>query len=185
MTRLPHEQVGVSYAHTDPWIFVFEALLFGVVAWTVFGNRYFFEGEVMERPASRIAQLYGYTVCLIAVIVVLVSVRSIADDFITLANPLQPEYGYGAQSLGSFEAFKATYNEPTDGYVTENGSSPRENPKPSDAELMARYEALRAERISSNIYDAKKSLVLDGLLLVIAVVLFIVHWRWLRTLSPT
>jgi hypothetical protein len=161
--RLPQAQVGVSYVHTDPWIFVFEALLFGVVAWAV----------------------VGYTVCLIAVIVVLVSVRSIADDFITLANPLQAEYGYGAQSLDSFEAFKATYNEPTNGYVTENGSSPRENPKPSDAELMARYEALRAERISSNIYGAKKSLVLDGLLLVIAVVLFIVHWRWLRTLSPT
>jgi hypothetical protein len=79
--------------------------------------------------------------------------------------------------LDSFEAFKATYNQPNGGYVNENGSSPHENPKPSDAELMARYEALRAERISSNMYDAKKSLVLDGLLLVIAVVLFIVHWR--------
>jgi membrane-anchored protein YejM (alkaline phosphatase superfamily) len=87
MTTLPHAQVGVSYVHTDQWIFVFEALLFGVVAWVVVGNRYFFEGEVMERPASRIAQLYGYTVCVIAVIVFLVTVRAIADDFITLANP--------------------------------------------------------------------------------------------------
>jgi hypothetical protein len=183
MARLPHTEVGVSHVDTDPWVFVFEALLFGVVAWVVVGSRYIFEGELMERPASRIAQLYGYTVCLIAVIVFLVSVRSVAQDFITLANPLQPEYGYGMQSLDSFEAYKATYDEPNDGYVNENGSSPREKPKPSEAELMTRYEALRAARISSNIYDAKKSLVLDGLLLVIAVVLFIVHWRWLRTLS--
>lgn len=108
----------------------------------------------MERPGNRIAQLYGYTVCLIAVIVFLVSVQSIAGALISLRSPLASSNGYGMQSLDSFEAYKATYDEPSGPYVTEEGAAVKKTPMPSDAKLRPRYEALRAERISSNIYDA-------------------------------
>ncbi len=172
-----------AQTHFDPWIVVAESFILLAVAWVIVGNRYFFEGDTMERPANRIAQLYGYTVCLIAVIVFLVSVQSIASALLSLHRPLASSDGYGMQSLDSFEAYKATFDEPSGPYVTEEGAAVKKTPMPSDAELRARYEALRAERISSNIYDAQKDITLSGLMLVIAVVLFIVHWRWLRTLS--
>jgi hypothetical protein len=53
-------------------------------------------------------------------------------------------------------------------------------PRPSDAELRQSYEALRADRIASNRYEARRSLVTSTVLLVIALGLFAGHWRWLR-----
>src|SRR5437016_5790210 len=45
-------------------------------------------GDDMERP-NRVAQLYGYAVCLIAVIVFLISANSFVEHLFTLSNPLR------------------------------------------------------------------------------------------------
>jgi hypothetical protein len=52
--------------------------------------------------------------------------------------------------------------------------------RPSDEELRKQYEALRAARIEENRFQARRSLVRDLLLLVLAAGLFFGHWRWLR-----
>jgi hypothetical protein len=120
------------------------------------------------------------TMCLIALIIFLVSVHSIAQALLTLGNPLASEFP-GGVSLSSFGAYKATYNQPTLPYATQ--SPLRGKPAPSDAELTTRYEALRADRLAYNPDDAKRTLALIGFMLVIAVVLFVAHWRWLRRLT--
>lgn len=153
-------------------------------AWLIIGHRYLLEGEDMERPVNRIAQLYGYAVCLIAVIIFLVTVRSIASALITLSDPLAQTSAYG-QSLESFEAYKATINAPNTPYVTPVVAPGAGKTTPSDAVLRQRYEALRADRIASNTYQAKSDLTLNGLMLAIAIILFVLHWRWLRKLSPS
>lgn len=148
-------------------------------AWLIVGNRYFFEGESMERPANRIAQLYGYAVCLIAIVIFIVTVRGVAAALITMSDPLEAQTPY-AQSLTSFEAYKASLDSgsPYAGAGTRPALSGQ-----SDAQLRQRYEDLRAERLASTLYQAKTDLTLNGLLLVISIVLFAVHWRWLRNLG--
>jgi hypothetical protein len=46
--------------------------------------------------------------------------------------------------------------------------------------LRQRYEALRTDRITRNRYEAHRSLVTSTLLLLLALGLFVGHWRWLR-----
>jgi hypothetical protein len=146
------------------------------------GNRYLTGGEPMEKPANRIAQLYGYSVCLIAVIIFVFSLQNVAENLIGLSHPLQSLYAYGA-SLDSFEAYKATYTQDHSvPYVSQNHEATRPE-KLTDAQLRAQYEALRASRISSETFRMTKDLTVSGIMLLVALVLFVLHWRWLRTLS--
>jgi hypothetical protein len=160
--------------------FVFQVFFALGCAWLIVGNRYFFEGESMERPANRIAQLYGYAVCLIAIVIFIVTVRGVAAALITMSDPLEAQTPY-AQSLTSFEAYKASLEQPNMPYAV--GTNAQARPGASDAQLRQRYEDLRAERLASTLYQAKTDLTLNGLLLVISIILFVVHWRWLRTLG--
>jgi hypothetical protein len=134
----------------------------------------------MDR-GNRVAQLYGYTVCLVALVTILITLPAIVDNFFTLSNPAQGDtrFGFGA-SLGSFEAYKASQRQ--SGAVAEplGGRQAREEPPPSDEELRRRYEALRADQIASNLFGARRSLVRNGILLALALGLFVSHWRWVR-----
>ena len=129
----------------------------------------------MERP-SRVAQLYGYTVCLIALVTLLITVPNLIDTFFRLSDPLRAQSQYGEPALSSFDAYKATYDRsqiPRDAQA-----SPA--PRPSDEELRRQYEALRADRIATNTFEGRRSLISQLLLLGLAVGLFYGHWRWLR-----
>jgi hypothetical protein len=134
----------------------------------------------MDR-ANRVAQLYGYTVCLVALVTILITLPAIVDNFFTLSNPAQGDtrFGFGA-SLGSFEAYKASQRQ--GGGVAERlgGRPGGEEPPPSEEELRRRYEALRADHIASNLFHARRSLVRSGILLALALALFVSHWRWVR-----
>ena len=58
---------------------VIVAVLILTAAWVVLASSRFVQGGVVERP-ERVPQLYGYTVCLIALIWGLVSAVSSRDD---------------------------------------------------------------------------------------------------------
>ena len=125
-----------------------------------------------EKP-NRIPQIYGYTVCLIAVVAFLISINGIVDAMFTLANPLHGPYGH-AEGLTTFESYEASRVERT-----------RPEPNlPSDTASREtrrqRFEALRADRIDANRLQAWRRLVSSGLTMFIAVVLFAWHWSWLR-----
>ena len=135
---------------------------------------------------SWIAPAYGYLVCIVAVVTLLVNVSGFIDAAFDKANPLQGRggaYGPMGASLTSFEAFQATYNE------RERMTVRPDNKVPADtlttAQMRARYEALRADKIAQMSFNASQRLVKHGLLILIAVVLFIWHWRWLRTQRET
>lgn len=127
--------------------------------------------------SPRIAQWYGYTVCLVAVVTFLLSARGVVDDLFTLTNPLRSSSRYGT-SLTSFEAYEAT-QEMTPRRVQADSIAP-----PSEAELRRRYMALREDQIAQSRFDATRGIVASILMLLIATGLFIWHWRWLRAL-PT
>lgn len=134
----------------------------------------------MPRPPW-IAPLYGYVVCIVAVITFLVSVMGLVDAIFERANPLYGRggaYGPMGQSLTSFESFRASQRERT--RTEPPGSQRAASDTPSTAELRQHYETLRAERIEQGRFQATQRLVKHGLLMLAAVILFVTHWRWLR-----
>ena len=123
-------------------------------------------------------QIYGYGVCVIAVVTFLICTSVIVANVFDLANPVQAGFGIES-SVSSFEAYKATYQKDQQ----RGGGAAAAEVRPdtlSEASLLKRYEAMRADRIGRVRFQAWKAIVTSGLLLVIAVALFAVHWRWAR-----
>ena len=129
----------------------------------------------MEAKPNRVPQIYGYTVCVIAVVTFLICASIVVNNAFDLANPLQA--GFGA-TLSSFEAYQADQR-PS---VQAQGAQARVDTT-SETTLRKRYEALRADHIARVRFQAWKAIVTSGLLLIISVVLFALHWRWMRRLG--
>jgi hypothetical protein len=136
----------------------------------------------MER-SSKIAQAYGYAVCFIAVITMLICVKNIIDASFDLSAPLRADrYGMGI-SVSSFETYKRDRIErgattrPTPG---PNGTVVQQPRTYTDDELRKMYESDRADQIDNVRFRATRSLVSNLILVVLAVGLFLTHWRWLR-----
>jgi len=132
----------------------------------------------VEKP-NRVPQIYGYTVCVIAVVTFLICASVIVSNVFDLANPIEAGMGFES-SVSSFEAYKATYQRDQRGMVVGGAASEVRPDTLSEASLRQRYEAMRADRISRVRFQSWKAITTSGLLLVISVVLFGVHWRWLR-----
>jgi hypothetical protein len=151
---------------------------------------------------NRIAQAYGYAVCFITVIVMLIAIKSVVDSAFDLSDPIRAEsnrFGRDTPALTSFELYKIqsrrspTFSS-TDGAVmaTRGGAVPVQVPVTtttttkaatdtvSDAELLRRYNAEREGVIGNTRFTATRSLVGNFLLILLAAVLFVVHWRWLK-----
>jgi hypothetical protein len=160
-------------------LFAIIAALVLIAAWVILASSRLVQGGVVERP-ERVPQLYGYTVCLIALIWGLMSVMSIVENALSLSAPELrgvSEYTF-EPSVSSFEAFRATY----DRARRMGAPDARETPADSipENELRRRYEALRADRIERGRFQARRELIMGILSLAIAAGLFAFHWRWLR-----
>jgi hypothetical protein len=58
---------------------------------------------------NRIAQIYGYAVCFITVIVMLIAIKQVVDSAFDLSDPIRAEnggFGRMTPSLTSFELYK-------------------------------------------------------------------------------
>jgi hypothetical protein len=181
VAALQATQMLVNYsADAGPFglVFAVVAALILIAAWVIVASSRFVQGGVVERP-ERVPQLYGYTVCLIALIWGLVSAVSLVDDALSLSAPElrgSSEFNWTEPSVTSFEAFRATYDRARRMGLPD---SQRLDTIP-EPELRRRYEALREDRIRRGSYEARRELITDTLSLVIASALFAFHWRWLR-----
>jgi hypothetical protein len=148
----------------------------------------------MERVNSRISQAYGYAVCFITVVVMLIAIKSVVDAAFDLSDPLRAEgggYGRLGRPLTSFDLYKVEARRQTG--TRQSGSiamvaegepnTPRNvltDTTSSEADLRKLYDAERDAAIGNAKFHAMRSLVGNLLLIVIAGTLFAVHWRWLR-----
>jgi hypothetical protein len=151
-------------------------LLLVIVLWFILASTAALRADTVE-PPNRIAQMYGYTVCLVAVVVGLTTMASIFDAAFQRAYPLQNEFGFGV-SLASFETYKATYGRERIAYGPNDVTPPD---TASEATLRRRYQALVEERIAGVKYTTTKSFVTSGLMFVVAAAMFLLHWRWLHS----
>jgi len=136
----------------------------------------------MDRINSRIAQVYGYAVCFITVIVILISIKSVADAIIDLTDPIRADaggYSRSGRSLASFEIYKLDARRDPRAPIPVGATSPKADTL-SDADLRRLYEAEREQAIGNVRFRAMRTLIGSGLLIVVAVILFVIHWRWLK-----
>lgn len=141
----------------------------------------------MDRLNSRIGQVYGYAVCLITVIVMLIAIKQVVDAAIDLSDPIRAESSRMGRTLTNFEVYKmearnqaAARAQP--GQVPPNVAPAKRaaDSTSSDAELRLLYDAERETAIGNARFRAVRSLVGNLLLIVLAGVLFGIHWRWLK-----
>jgi hypothetical protein len=139
----------------------------------------------MDRVNSRISQAYGYAVCLITVIVMLIGIKQVVDAAFDLSDPIRADgggYGRMGRPITNFELYKmeARRQGPTRSSTAVPGERASTDSTTSDADLRRMYDAERETAIGNTRFRAIKSLAGNLLLLVAAGVLFTIHWRWLK-----
>ena len=154
-----------------------------VAAWVILAASRFVQGGVVERP-ERVPQLYGYTVCLIALIWALASLMSMIGDALSFSAPeLRSNSDFVFEpSVTSFEAFRTTYDRARQ-FSSPNPNDAKLDPVP-EPELRRRYDAIRADRILRARFETTRELIIGILSLLIATGVFAFHWRWLKRFSP-
>ncbi|MFL5469542.1 MAG: hypothetical protein ACJ8AE_07115 [Gemmatimonadaceae bacterium] len=140
---------------------------------------------MMDRLIGRSAQVYGYAVCFVTVIVMLMGIKQVVDAAFDLSDPIRAEgggYGRMGRTLRNFELYKIDARRGNGGRETPMAVQPRSSADTlSDAELRRLYDAEREQAIGSTRFRAIRSLIGNILLIVLAAILFAVHWRWLKT----
>jgi hypothetical protein len=137
----------------------------------------------MDRVNSRIAQAYGYAVCFITVITMLIGIKQVVDAAFDLSDPIRAEsggYGRMGRPLSSFELYRMEARRQPEMRPGPNGAVRAPNDTTSDADLRRMYDAERDQAIGNAKFRAIRSLVGNLLMIVVAGVLFFIHWRWLR-----
>ena len=124
----------------------------------------------MEKK-SKAPLVYGYAVCIVAVITFLISIAGIIFAVMDLGDPLYAARNYNKVSLASFENYKMDMLK-----------SPDEKQAwvPDDDTLKAMYEAEKDDVIRRVKHDSMRSLYINAVLIIICIVLFLTHWRWMR-----
>jgi hypothetical protein len=139
---------------------------------------------------ARIPQAYGYAVCFITVVIMLIAIKSVVDSAFDLADPIHADgggIGRNGRPLTNFELYKVEARRQSPQPRSQNGvvmgplqSNAIADSTSSDDALRKLYDAERSEVTTSAKFRATKSLVGNLLLIIIAGVLFAIHWRWLR-----
>ncbi len=137
------------------------------------------KGTVMEKT-HRIAQIYGYLVCLVAIITVLISVTALVSAILDLSDPLHAGWTPpGTASLASFDNYRADIlkSAPKEAEAAKAGYVPDEQT------LRAMYDAARNDKIQSVRHESNCTIIISTITIVICVVLFAAHWRWVKKLA--
>jgi hypothetical protein len=115
----------------------------------------------MEKQRNVGAQVYGYTVCVVAVITFLIAISSVVGSVMDLGDPLHAGYTQsGAPSLASFDNYRMDVlkNQPS-GAAAGNAAY-----TPDEAALHAMFEAAKADKVSKVKHDADQSIIIGGLI---------------------
>ncbi|MGE5663453.1 MAG: hypothetical protein ACM31I_03880 [Deltaproteobacteria bacterium] len=146
----------------------------------------------MEKSAKLVGQIYGYFICLTAIILFLTSVQSIVGSLVDLGNP-KFAADLAGSNLESFEKYKMNVMNSLRAAAEKrrpegsDGSDPAADVKsagppyvPDDAGLRTMYEAERTNRFDSARHVERRRIVENSLMGCLSVGLFVIHWLWLR-----
>jgi len=130
-----------------------------------------------------IAKIYGYLVCLVAIITFLICITSLVNAIIDRCDPLHADRNsYGTSvTLVSFDTYKMDVMKD----IKTEGDNTKPTYIPDDKTLHSMYEAARNDKIQSTMHGINRSIMVDSLLIVICLILFGLHWRWMRKLAKS
>jgi hypothetical protein len=83
-------------------------------------------------------------------------------------------YGRDVPSLASYENYKIDIIKSLD---------KEQSAELSDATLKSMYDAAKQDAVSKVKHDAYRSVIVNGLIILVCIVLFMTHWIWMRKLS--
>jgi hypothetical protein len=136
----------------------------------------------MEKSTRIAAQVYGYAICLVAVITFLISTAGLITAIIDLGDPIHAGFvPQGSPSLASYENYKLDVMRSTQ----KGAETVTESYVPTEETLKSMYEAARNDRIQSSKHIANKSILINSFLIAISIILFFVHWVWMRKIIKT
>lgn len=121
---------------------------------------------------TRIPQVYGYAVCLTAIITFLICLTGLINNLIDASDPL---YTWGdTEHLSSYDNFK----------LNALRSDQKEAAFMFDEESLEQmYEDAKQHKVRRVKHHTTKNIVVNTILLFISVILFIIHWVWMRKLA--
>ena len=131
----------------------------------------------MHNP-NRIAFIYGYLICLVAVITFIVTVGGLIQALTDAGHPLQSkDFLYQTTSLTSF-----------DNYVLEkrqrSGMDTMQKAMVADTSILRRmYDAETNDLLQKANHRIRQKIIVNGSLLLLTVLLFVIHWRWLKKIA--
>ncbi len=133
---------------------------------------------------NRLAQAYGYMVCLVAVLAGLASVAGLTNSIFDYADPIHTDRYSSGRPVTTYGAYKRAYYE-------RRPESTRAGPGPAagvpdsvpEATLRQMYQEDRTDRIDNTRFRALKTMASTGILLLASIILFAIHWKWLRRQS--
>jgi hypothetical protein len=129
----------------------------------------------MEK-SNRFTHIYGYLVCLVAIITFLICITSLINAVIDKTDPLHSGYGgYNVPDLNSFETYKLDLMK-----TIQQKDSNQKNVIPDDQTLRKIYEATRQDKIDKILFNSNKTIIVSSLIILICFVLFLTHWRLAR-----
>jgi hypothetical protein len=135
----------------------------------------------MEKSTKIGAQIYGYTVCLVAVITFLISVTGVVSALMDMGDPLHSGHTpAGSPSLASYENYKMDILK-----STAKGDGNGAGYTPDEQTLRTMYQSAKDDKIQSVNHQARQSMIIGSLMILISIVLFATHWRWMQSVSKS
>jgi hypothetical protein len=136
----------------------------------------------MEKSNRIVAQVYGYAVCLVAVITLLICVSSLVTAIIDLGDPIHSGFTpQGSPSLASYENYKMDVLKS----CQKGNETNTESYVPNEETMKAMYEAAKNDKIQSSKHQSNKTIVISSMMITISIVLFFLHWFWMRRLAKS
>ena len=125
----------------------------------------------MEKQ-SKAPLIYGYAVCLVTVITFIICIAGLIDALIDSGDPLHAERDFQkTPSLASFENYKMDIL---------TASDKAQNITFDDETLKVMYESAKNDKIQAVKHRTSRDMMVNGFLIVVCILLFIFHWRWMR-----
>ena len=136
----------------------------------------------MEKSTRIVAQVYGYAVCLVAVITFLISITALVTAIIDRSDPIHSGYTpQGSPSLASFDNYKLDVMR-----SFQKGTEPgTQSYVPTEQTLKSMYEAAKNDKIQSANHQSNKTMLISSSIIAICVILFFTHWNWLRRMTKS
>ena len=134
---------------------------------------------------SKITLVYAYIVCLVTTIAFLICLPALMGAIVDLSDPLYSShnyYPYERPNLASFETYKMDIlRPPCDQW---KGKQPQISLYvPDDQTLKRMYEATKVNTIKEARRNGWNSLISNIVPLIISIILFLLHWLWIRKLT--